>query len=119
MIFIVRTLVHRHVRQQRNRAGTLDGVRDLSLVPSTTTRDATGNDIPALHHQTPEPPHILVVDQVDLFRTELADLLAPESAPLHRLLRTRNGSFLLFLVAPAYLFLFFWTWPAPGYPRAP
>src|SRR5215471_300256 len=95
MTFTIALLVRRDVRQQRHRARALDGVGDLPLVAGTTPRDAPGNDLAALGHQALESSHVLVIDEIDLLRTELADLAPPEAAPLHRLLRCRNGVLLL------------------------
>src|SRR5437773_8562617 len=60
-----------------------------------TPRDPSRDDLAALRHEPAQPAHVLVVDEVDLVRTELADLAPAEAAPLHRFLRRRNGYVLL------------------------
>src|SRR5688572_29146691 len=95
MIFMPETLVRRHVRPQGHRPGALDGVRELALMTRAAARDAAWNDLAALGDEAAEPSHVLVVDEADLVRTELADLPPPESAALHGLLDRRNCSALL------------------------
>src|SRR5688572_2821113 len=92
MIFMA-PLVRGHVRQQGHRAGALDRVREIALVARAAAGDAARNDLAALGDQAAEPAHVLVIDEIDLVRAELADLPPAEPAALHWLLGTRgNGS---------------------------
>src|SRR5688572_19681412 len=88
----IRPLVGGDVRQQRHRARALDRVRQLPLVPGAAARDAAGNDLAALRDEVAQPTNVLVIDELQLVRTELTDLAPPEAATLHRLRWTRNGS---------------------------
>jgi len=60
-------------------------------MPRTATRDASGDDLPALGDEVAKATDILVVDEVDFVRAELADLPPTEPAALERLLRRGNG----------------------------
>src|SRR5262245_33594189 len=93
-ITFMATSVRGHVRQERHRAGPLDGVRQLALMPGAAARDPTRNDLAALRDQAAQAPDVLVIDEVDLVRTELADLAPAEPASLCRLLGCRNGCLL-------------------------
>jgi len=88
-------LVGRYVRQQRDRARTLDSVGELALMARATAGDAARNDLPALGDETTQTPDVLVVDEVDLVRAELADLAPPEAPALDGFLGRWNGSILL------------------------
>src|SRR5215813_10880075 len=59
-------------------------------------RDAAWRDLSSLRDEVPEPADVLVVDQVDPVDAELANLAAPEPAPLDGLRCWRNGSSLLY-----------------------
>src|SRR5437773_8009362 len=87
--------LRRHVRQERHGARLLDRMRELTLMPRAAAGDPPRDDLAPLGDEVPQPAHVLVVDQVNPVRAELADLAAAEAAPLHRLLRGRNGSALL------------------------
>src|SRR5215210_4151979 len=76
----------------------LDRMRELALMAGAAPRDPPRDDLAALGHEAPEPAHVLVVDETDLVRTELANFPATEPPALHGLLRRRNGYVLL------------WTW---------
>ena len=89
-------LLGRHVRQQGHRASTLDGVGELALMTRAAARDAAGNDLAALGDETAQTTDVLVVNEADLVRAELADLSPPESATLYGLLDRRNRSALLY-----------------------
>src|SRR5947207_412362 len=97
MTFMIGVLIRRRVRQQCHRPRPLDGVSELPLMARATPRDPSRDDLAALGHEPPQPAHVLVVDEVDLVRTELTDLAPAEAAPLHRFLGRRNGYVLLFL----------------------
>src|SRR5688500_6057428 len=90
MIFMAR-LVRGHVRQQGDRAGALDRVREVALVPRAAAGDAARDDLAALGDQAAQPAHVLVIDEIDLVRAELADLPPAEPAALHWLLGTRGN----------------------------
>jgi len=66
-------------------------MRQLTLMPGTTSRDTSRNDLPALGDEVAKATDVLVVDEVDLVRTEFADLPPTEPAALDRLLRRGNG----------------------------
>jgi hypothetical protein len=83
--------VRRHVRQQGHRARALDGVSQLALMARAAARDATRNDLAALGDEAPQPANVLVVDEIDLVRAELADFPAPEATALDWLADRRNG----------------------------
>src|SRR6266403_1608552 len=95
MTFMPGVLVRRHVRQQGHRAGVLDGVGELALMPRAAARDPARNDLAALGDEAAQATHVLVVDEVDLVRAELANLPPAEPPALERLLGYRNGSALL------------------------
>jgi hypothetical protein len=84
MIFMLRLLLG-GVRRQGHGPRAPDGPGELTLMPGAAPRDAAGRDLAALGHEVPEPTHVLVVDQIDLVDTELADLAPPEAASLLRL----------------------------------
>src|SRR6267142_1594447 len=88
-------LLGRRVRQQRHRAGALDGVGELALVARAAARDPARDDLAALGHQAAQAAHVLVVDEVDLVSAELADLPPAEPAALDGLLNRGNRSALL------------------------
>jgi len=88
-------LVRGHVRQQGHRAGALDGVGELPLVARAAAGDAPWDDLAALGDEGPQPADILVVDEVDLVRAELADLAPAEAPALDGFLGRWNGSILL------------------------
>src|SRR5205823_3385595 len=94
MIFIEVSL-GRHVRQERYGARLFDRMREETLVPRAAARDASRDDLPPLGHEIPQAAHVLVIDQVDAVRAELADLAPAKAAALHGLLRCGNGSTLL------------------------
>src|SRR5438034_1714657 len=91
----ISVLVRGGVRQQRDRPRALDRVRELALLARAASRDPTWDDLPALRDEAPEPAHILVIDERDLVRTELADFPAAEPPAFYGLLRRRNGYVLL------------------------
>jgi hypothetical protein len=80
--------------QQGDRARAPDGTRELPLVSRTASRDPSWRDLPALGDEALQPPDVLVVDETHLVDAELADLAAPEPAPLRWLRCWWNGSLL-------------------------
>src|SRR5712671_6273521 len=73
----------RDIRDQRNLPRALDRGLQLPLVHRARARDAPRQNLAALGHERPDQLHVLVVDVVDLVRTELADLApAEQRAPL-------------------------------------
>src|SRR5262245_25081634 len=97
MIFIGRLRVRLLgcLGQQRNGPGAPDGARQLALMPRATPRDAAGSDLAPFGHEPLEAPYVLEVDQAQLVHAELADLAAPEPAPLDGLACWWNGRLLL------------------------
>src|SRR5258708_15255775 len=94
MTFIVPSpfLVGRDVRQQGYRARALDGVSERALVPRATAGDTARDDLAALGHEAAQTAHVLVVDDVDLVRAELADFPPAEPATLDGFRCGRNGA---------------------------
>jgi hypothetical protein len=87
--------------EQGHRPRAADCARQLPLVPGAATRDAARRDLAPLRDEISEATDVLVVDQVDPIYTELANLAAPEPAPLDGLRSWRNGLFLL--LEPRYV----------------
>src|SRR5947209_5524282 len=67
--------------QQRNIPRPLDRRRQSALVRCAYSSEPTRHDLPPLRHKLPEQTHVLIVNVVDLFHAELADLFAPEKFP--------------------------------------
>src|SRR5262245_65942202 len=59
-------------------------------MPGTTARDAARDDLSALGDIGLQPAHVLVIDQIDLLRAELADLAPAEPPALDGLLWRGN-----------------------------
>src|SRR5215813_2151717 len=74
-----------YLGQQRHRARTSNGAGELTLMTGAAAGDAPGRDLAPLRHEVLEPAHILVVDELNLVHTELADLAPAEPAPLNGL----------------------------------
>src|SRR5260221_13046660 len=68
----------RHIRNQRDLPGALDGRLQLALVHGAGAGDAPRQNLAALGHEGSQQLDVLVVDVVDLVRAELADLAAAE-----------------------------------------
>src|SRR3981081_2671174 len=68
----------RHVRNQCDLARALDRRLQLPLMHRACARDAPREDLAALGNERADQLHILVIDVVDLVRTELADLATTE-----------------------------------------
>jgi len=66
-------------------------VGELPLVTRAAAGDAARNDLPALGDETTQTPDVLVVDEVDLVRAELADLPPAEPTALDGLRCRGNG----------------------------
>src|SRR5580692_11517587 len=64
--------------QQRNIPRLLDRQRQPSLMRCANTGQAPGHDSPALCHELRQQTNVLVVDGLDFFDAEFANLLAPE-----------------------------------------
>jgi hypothetical protein len=71
-------LVARGKCKQGDVARLLDGLRKPPLMACADTRQAAGNDLATLSHELLQQANIAVGDRIDLFRAELAYLLAPE-----------------------------------------
>lgn len=71
-------------RQQGDVARKLDRRTQAALMRRADAGQPPWHDLPALGHKLRQQTHIFVVDAVDLFDTELADLLAAEILPAAR-----------------------------------
>src|SRR5436190_10721258 len=71
----------RDVRNQRDLTSALERGLQLPLVHRAGARNAARQDLPALRHERTQQLCVLVIDVVDLVRTELADLAAAEHRP--------------------------------------
>src|SRR5262245_1762548 len=69
---------------QREMAGPLDRSRQLTLMTSTVTRDASWNNFAALGHQIAEAPYVFVIDQGQFVGTEPTDLFAQKPSAFTR-----------------------------------
>ena len=70
------------IRQQREEPGALDGFRELALVARGRPGDARRDDLAGLVHEILERLDVLVVDPLDFFGGEAAELAAAEKGPL-------------------------------------
>src|SRR5207244_194464 len=70
-----------YVRHERNLPRTLDRRLQFSLVHRAGTRDAPRQNLPALGDERTDQLDVLIVDVVDLVRTELAHLSPAEERP--------------------------------------
>ena len=68
----------RSKRQQGDVPCLLDRLGQAPLVRGANTRQPPGHNLAALSHKSLQQPHVAVGDCVNLFRTELANLLATE-----------------------------------------
>src|SRR5690242_11674735 len=68
----------RRERQQGDVARALDRRGKLPLVRGAHAGQPAGNDLAAFGHELLQQAHVFVVDVVNLFDTEFADLLATE-----------------------------------------
>jgi hypothetical protein len=83
-------LVSRCERKQSDVARLLDRTSKTPLVRRADARQTPGNDLAALRYKTLQQANVAVRDRIDLFRTELADLLAPKE--LATAARTTGGT---------------------------
>jgi hypothetical protein len=67
--------------QQGDVAGPFDRGCQAALVRGAYAGEAARHDLPALGHKLLQQPHVLIVDIVNLFDAELADLLAAKEFP--------------------------------------
>src|SRR3989442_9046667 len=86
------------VGKQRHVTSALQRHREATLMPRAGAGHPARQDLAALAHEAPQPRYLFVIDQVDLFRTEVADLLVRFAVTLisrwwHELLTTapQNG----------------------------
>src|SRR5690242_21390466 len=70
------------VGQEREEARALDRFRELPLVAGRRPGDARRDDLARLVHEVLEDLDVLVVDPLDLFRGEAAELAAAEQRAL-------------------------------------
>src|SRR5437667_2416009 len=68
--------------QQRNIARALDGHAQPPLVPRADARHAAGQDLAPLLHELRQNVRALIVDEVHLLDTELANFLLAKILPL-------------------------------------
>jgi hypothetical protein len=81
---IALSLVACRERQQSDIASLLDGAGQTALVRGADTGEPTGNDLAALGDEALKQANVPIWDGIDLFRAELADLLATEELPSAR-----------------------------------
>src|SRR5881296_4249499 len=86
------------VGQQRHVTSALQRDGEATLMPGAGTGHPARQNLAALAHEAPQPRYLFVIDQVDLFRAEVADLLVRLAVTLisrwwHELLTTapQNG----------------------------
>jgi hypothetical protein len=65
-------------RQQCNVPRLLDGARQPPLVRGADTGQPPRHNLAALSHKLLQQPYVAIRNRIDLFRAELADLLAAE-----------------------------------------
>ena len=75
------TLVGR-VREKGDVTGALERDREAPLVTSAGSRHATGQDLASLTNEAAKARNLLVVDEMDLLHTEIANLLVRLAVPL-------------------------------------
>src|ERR1700730_950004 len=81
--------------QERHGARPPDGAGELTLMPGAAAGDSSRSDLPPLRHEVLQSADILVVDELHLVHTELADFTPAEPAPLEWFARWRNLPVLL------------------------
>jgi hypothetical protein len=79
-------------RQQSDVAGALDGHTEPALVTRADASHAARQNLAALLHELGKNVGALVVDQIDLFDTELADFLFAEELALAARPSTRTAT---------------------------
>src|SRR4029453_12294525 len=72
-----------NVRDEGDRAETLEGAGELALMTRAIPGDAARDDLAALRHEGAEALDVTVVDRQDLVDAELAHLASAEPTPLH------------------------------------
>src|SRR5579864_7218894 len=77
----VNRLLPRSKWQQRNIPRPLNRRRQPALVRRAYTGQPPWNDLAPLRHKLAEQAHVFVINVVDLFHAELADLFATEKFP--------------------------------------
>jgi len=70
------------IGEQGDVTGTLERDREAPLVTSACSRHATGQDLASLANEAAKARNLLVVDEVDLLHTEVANLLVRLAVPL-------------------------------------
>jgi hypothetical protein len=68
-----------------------DRVSELTLMTGAASGNSARDDLPAFGDEAFEAADVLVIDEVDLVRAELADFAAAEAPALQRLLGRGNG----------------------------
>src|SRR5262245_5382075 len=82
MTCMVYSSVEIGVRQQREEAGALDRVRQLTLVAGRGPGDARRDDLAGLVDEVLQDLDVLIVDPLDFLGREAAELAAAEQRPL-------------------------------------
>src|SRR5690348_8083617 len=77
-VSVVGLVLPRRERQQRDVARALDGRGQLPLVRRAYTGQPAGHDLAAFSDKLREQAHVFVIDVINLFHAELANLLASE-----------------------------------------
>jgi hypothetical protein len=62
--------------QKRDIPGSLDGLRQCTLVRGASSRQSPGQDLTAFGNKLPDQPHVFVIDEVNFFGAKPADLAA-------------------------------------------
>src|SRR5262245_6873441 len=83
------------LRQERHGARPPDGPGELTLVSRAAAGDPSRRDLAPLRDEVLQPTDVLVVDELHLVHTELADFAPAEPAPLDWLARWGNLPVLL------------------------
>ena len=74
MIFTLRSVAD--IGEKSDDAGTLDGVGQLTLMCGARTGDSAGQNLCAFGNALSQSVDVLVINSIDLFRAELADLFS-------------------------------------------
>ena len=87
------------VGHQRNVTGTLDRCGELTLVESTGTGDSAGQNLGSVGNVSSQLIDILVVNFLDVFHAEIANLLAALAASAFGSISHGKSSFVLYCVS--------------------
>src|SRR5207247_8548471 len=89
------------VGQQRHVTSALQRDGEATLMPGAGAGHPARQNLAALAHEAPQPRYLFVIDQVDLFRAEVADLLVRLAVMLisrwwHELLTTASQNWIYY-----------------------